>query len=49
MFCFKWVEDQAVASPLKEIRPNTVKVINHWESLPKLRRSSSKSYNNVVK
>ena len=33
-FCFKWVEDQAVANRLKEIWPNIVKVINYSELLP---------------
>ena len=46
---FSWVGDQAVANRLKEIWPNIVKVISYWESLPKSRRPSSQSYDNVIK
>ena len=38
------VEDKQVAVKLLELWPSIVKMINHWECLPKWKRSSSKSY-----
>ena len=52
-FCFlshfRWVEDQAVADRLKKIWPHIIKMVTHWESLPKSSRPNSKSYDAVVK
>ena len=38
-----------MANRLQEIWPNVKKIVNHWRSLPKSRRSHSKSYEAVHK
>ena len=49
-FCAtRWVEDKKVAEKLISIWPCIVKVVNHWENLPKIKRPSCKSYEYVVK
>ena len=45
---FRWVEDKQVAIRLLKLCPNIVKMVNHWESLPKWKRPSSKSYENLL-
>ena len=47
-FCFRWVEDKPVAERLLELWPSIVKMVNHWEGLPKSKRPSSKSYANAL-
>ena len=48
LFCFRLVEDKPVAERRLELWPSIVKMVNHWESLPKSKRPSSKSYPNVL-
>ncbi|XP_066936367.1 uncharacterized protein [Clytia hemisphaerica] len=49
-FCAtRWIEDRPVADRLVELWPNMVKMVNHWESLSRSKRPSSKSYQNVLK
>jgi len=49
VFIIRWVEDQQVASRLKEIWPNIKKIFGYWEKLPASKRPSSKSYLEVKK
>ena len=49
LYHFRWVEDQAVADRLKKIWPHIIKMVTHWESIPKSSRLNSKSYDAVVK
>ena len=45
MFCgTRWVEDEKVASRALDIWDDVKKIVKHWESLPKYKRPSSKSY-----
>ena len=46
-FIFRWVEDKVVAERLIEIWDNVIKIVKFWEGLPKSKRPSSKSYENV--
>ena len=41
---FRWVEDKPVAERLVDLWPNFAKIVRYWESLPKSKRPSSKSY-----
>ena len=43
------MEDKNVADRLLEIRPNMVKIVSFWVGLPKAKRPSSKSYEDVKK
>ena len=43
------MEDKKVADRLLEIWPNIVKIVDFWQSLPKSKRPSSKSFENVLK
>ena len=45
---FRWVEDKPVAERLVDLWPNVAKIVGYWESLPKSKRPSSKSYSNVL-
>ena len=45
---FRWVEDKPVAERLVDLWPNVAKIVRYWESLPKSKRPSSKSYSNVL-
>ena len=45
---FRWVEDKQVAERLVNLWPNVAKIVHYWESLPKSKRPSSKSYSNVL-
>ena len=49
VFIIRWVEDQQVASRLKEVWPNIKKIVGYWEKLPASKRPSSKSYSAVKK
>ena len=44
---FRWVENKRVATRLIDIWENIKKVYAFWESMPKSKRPSSKSYFNV--
>ena len=44
----RWVENKKVAERLISIWPSIVKIVNHWESLPKSKRLSCKPYEFVV-
>ena len=48
MFFFRWVEDKPVAERLVDLWPNVAKIVHYWESLPKSKRPSSRSYSNVL-
>ena len=45
---FRWVEDKPVAERLVDLWPNVAKIVRYWESLPKSKGPSSKSYSNVL-
>ena len=45
---FRWVEDKPVAERLVDLWPNVAKIVCYWESLPKSKEPSSKSYSNVL-
>ena len=45
---FRWLEDKPVAERLMDLWPNVAKIVRYWESLPKSKRPSSKSYSNVL-
>ena len=44
---FRWIEDKPVAERLVEIWPNILKIYAFWQTLPKSKRPSSKSYENL--
>ena len=44
---FSWVEDKIVADRLKCIWENIKSLVKHWESKPKSKRPSTKSYENL--
>ena len=49
MFCgTRWLEDEKVASRALEIWDDVIKMCNHWESLAKSKRPSSKSYKTLL-
>ena len=47
-FC-RWVEDKPVADRLIQIWPQIISIINFWNSLPRSKQPSSKSYLNLKK
>ena len=46
LFC-RWVEDKPVADRLIQIWPQMISIINFWNTLPRSKQPSSKSYLNV--
>ena len=46
-FPFSWVEDKIAADRVVYIGQNIKSLVKHWESKPKSKRPSSKSYENL--